>query len=44
MLNAIQIELISYYYNDILTDYLDIKKPYKLLTLKYYWSIFCYNI
>ena len=41
---AIQTELISHYYNNLLAGYFGIKKTYKLLAQKYYLPTFCHNV
>ena len=41
---AIQMELISHYHKNPLAGHFGIKKTYKLLAQKYYWSIFRHNV
>lgn len=37
-------EFISGYYNNPLACYFGIKKTYKFIAQKYYWSTLCHNV
>lgn len=44
VLEVIRIELISYYYHDLLTGHFGIKKPLELVAQKFHWSSLCTNV
>ena len=44
MPEIIWIKLINRHYNNLLAGYFDIKKIQKLITQKYYWSMFYHDI